>query len=94
MGRGTPVPAKVLLCSRGVKNAVLVGDKHGDQRSEVGGQKTARRRGDGERRRRGEAEVSGVRGGVHWVSRLRLMASACQGGQMTESGAQGSEVRG
>ena len=27
MGRGTLVPAKVLLCSRGVKNAVLVGNK-------------------------------------------------------------------
>ena len=40
MGRGTPVPAKVLLCSRGVKNAVLGGNKHGDQRSEVGGQKS------------------------------------------------------
>ena len=40
MGRGTPVPAKVLLCSRGVKNAVLVGDKHGDQRSEVRGRRS------------------------------------------------------
>ena len=40
MGRGIPVLAKLLPRSWGVKKAVLIGDKHGDQRSEVRGQRS------------------------------------------------------
>ena len=40
MGKGIPVLAKLLPRSWGVKKAVLIGDKHGDQRSEVGDQRS------------------------------------------------------
>ena len=42
MGRGTPVAAKLLPCSRGVKDAVLIGisTEVGSRRSEVGSRRS------------------------------------------------------